>query len=310
VLTKLTTMSWITNIDAKPDPNFKDDGPKVPDPSIPNRMVSTKSANQPFLKYKAYRDEQAKLHAAWRAREDERLAAIARGDPNPPPAEADPTAQREIGLVGLLKFLVYLFIGILLAGKFITGEWDWGLDGVASVRRLWPTQQRLFSESLLARFDGNVEGQPIYLAIDGDVYDVSSNRRIYGPGGSYALMAGVDAARAFGTGCFKDHRTHDLRGLSDGELQSVAHWKRFFSEHKSYHKVGRVNHPPIDPASPLPTHCEPKKEAEQRARWGVGTGTTVTPPLAEKDREEEGERIGVEEGVGGGAGAAPAHEEL
>ena len=79
-----------------------------------------------LLRYKAYRDEQAKLHAAWRARENERLAAIARGDPNPPPAEADPTAQREIGLLGLLKFLIYLTIDFLLAGKFVTGEWDWG----------------------------------------------------------------------------------------------------------------------------------------------------------------------------------------
>lgn len=97
---------------------------------------------------------------------------------------------------------------------------------------------------------------------------MSSNRRVYGPGGSYALMyvalhphssppspspngvyingekgllhqsrvlfpdwpdkltwgtcrhdrAGVDAARAFGTGCFKEHRTHDLRGLSESEI--------------------------------------------------------------------------------------------
>lgn len=42
-------MSWITNMEAKPDPNFKDDGPKVPDPAIPDRMVSTKRANRPFL---------------------------------------------------------------------------------------------------------------------------------------------------------------------------------------------------------------------------------------------------------------------
>ena len=96
---------------------------------------------------------------------------------------------------------------------------------------------------------------------------MSSNRRVYGPGGSYALMyvalhphssppspngvyingekglppqsralfpdwldkltwdtcrhdrAGVDAARAFGTGCFKEHRTHDLRGLSESEIK-------------------------------------------------------------------------------------------
>jgi len=38
-------------MEGKPDPNFKDDGPKVPDPAIPDRMVSTKRANQPFLKY-------------------------------------------------------------------------------------------------------------------------------------------------------------------------------------------------------------------------------------------------------------------
>jgi hypothetical protein len=31
--------------------------------------------------------------------------------------------------------------------------------------------------------------------------------------------AGVDAARSFGTGCFREHRTHDLRGLTESELE-------------------------------------------------------------------------------------------
>ena len=31
--------------------------------------------------------------------------------------------------------------------------------------------------------------------------------------------AGKDAARAYGTGCFTTHKTHDLRGLTDRELQ-------------------------------------------------------------------------------------------
>lgn len=118
-----------------------------------------------YNRYKAYRDEQEKLHAAWRKREDARLAAIARGDPNPPAAEADPTAQHEIGILGLLKFLLYLAVGILLAGKFVTGEWGWGLEAGKQLRKIWPTQQRLFSEDLLGKFDGSVAGRPIYLAV-------------------------------------------------------------------------------------------------------------------------------------------------
>jgi hypothetical protein len=52
----------------------------------------------------------------------------------------------------------------------------------------------------------------------GDVYDVSANRRTYGPGGGYGFFAGKDAARAFVTGCFKDDLTHDIRGLDPSQL--------------------------------------------------------------------------------------------
>ncbi|KAH9017989.1 cytochrome b5 [Lactarius pseudohatsudake] len=293
-------MSWISNIEGKPDPNYKDDGPKVPDPAIPDRMVSTKRANQPFLSYKNYRDEQAKLHAAWREREDARLAAIARGDPNPPRAEPDPTAQKEIGLLGLLKFLAFLFVGVLLAGKFVTGEYGWGVE-TAQLRKLWPTQQRLFSESLLARFDGTIEGIPIYIAIDGDVFDVSSNRRVYGPGGllraHVRAPAGVDAARAFGTGCFKDHRTHDLRGLSESELQGVAHWKKFFGEHKSYDQVGRVNHPADRPREPAAGALRSEKGGGAEGAVGRGAAAPIVVVVA-REAEEGGEW-----GSGGGDGA-------
>ena len=138
---------------------------RFPFPCHGNQEYLTLIFEYVALRYKAYRDEQEKLHAAWRTREDARLAAIARGDPNPPPAEADPTAQHEIGLLGLLKFFLYLFVGILLAGKFVTGEWGWGLEGAVQLRKLWPTHQRLFSEDLLAKFDGRVAGRPIYLAV-------------------------------------------------------------------------------------------------------------------------------------------------
>lgn len=46
-------MSWLAGVAGGEDPPpYKDTSTdKVPDPSIPNRMVSNKSANQPFLAY-------------------------------------------------------------------------------------------------------------------------------------------------------------------------------------------------------------------------------------------------------------------
>ena len=67
----------------------------------------------------------------------------------------------------LLKFLMWVALGALLAGKFVTGEWMWGRgDGAcASVRKVWPVQQRLFSERLLGTFDGGEPDRPVYIAV-------------------------------------------------------------------------------------------------------------------------------------------------
>jgi len=59
----------------------------------------------------------------------------------------------------------------------------------------------------------------VLLKFSGDVYEVSANRRIYGPGGSYGFFTGRDAARAFVTGCFKEDLTHDIRGLDPKQLE-------------------------------------------------------------------------------------------
>lgn len=231
--------------------------PKVADPMDPSKMVSNKQANRPFLGYSEYRNRREQEHAAWLQRKNERDEKLARGE-EVSPEEPDPTEEPEVGCLGLLKFILYAVLFIVLAGKFITGSFLWEHE-LPNLRHLIPTNQRLFSERMLATFDGSTEGKPIYLAIDGDVYDVSSGPLTYGPGGPYHMLAGKDAARAYGTGCFSTHLTHDLRGLSEGELKGVENWKKFYASHKKYYKVGRVSHPPIDPASPTLEHCDPKK---------------------------------------------------
>ena len=62
-------------------------------------------------------------------------------------------------------------------------------------------------------YDGSDPTKPIYLALNGTIYDVSANPGTYGPGGSYHFFAGRDAARAFLTGCFMEDQTPDLRGV-------------------------------------------------------------------------------------------------
>jgi hypothetical protein len=59
------------------------------------------------------------------------------------------------------------------------------------------------------------------LRFSGEVFDVSANRRIYGPGGGYGFFAGKDAARAFVTGCFKEDLTHDIRGLDPKQMDVI-----------------------------------------------------------------------------------------
>ncbi|TFK43305.1 cytochrome b5 [Crucibulum laeve] len=283
-------MSWLKGMAGgeQPAPYFESDGPKVQDPNIPGRMVANKTANRPFLAYKEYRDKQEALHLEWLEKKKERDEKIARGE-KVGPLPRDPTATQEVGLLGLLKFLVYVLIFASLAGKFITGSYTWEYETrLTQLKTLWPTNQRLFSERLLAEFDGTTEGKPIYLAIDGDVYDVSKGKA-YQPGGSYHILAGVDAARAFGTGCFKQHRTYDTRGMSESELRGLAHWKKFYAEHKDYEKVGRVSHPPIDPASPIPEHCDPKKAAKQKEEEEANAKRSKTPSKDEQkgDGHEE-----------------------
>jgi hypothetical protein len=112
----------------------------------------------------------------------------------------------------------------------------------------------------------------VYLAINGTIYDVSANRRTYGPGGSYHMFAGTDAARGFVTGCFREDRTADLRGveamhlpaddpavdslysaealaaLKERELaearekvhDQLSHWVNFFARSPKYARVGTV----------------------------------------------------------------------
>ncbi|KAI8983574.1 cytochrome b5-like heme/steroid binding domain-containing protein [Pilobolus umbonatus] len=157
------------------------------------------------------------------------------------------------GLIGLTWCILFFFLGSYL----ITETWTWGYRGKwTNMNTYIPRKERIFTDAELSLYDGSDPSLPIYLAIDGDVYDVSEGAGWYGKGGSYSHFSGKDAARAYVTGCFQDHLTHDLRGLTTDQLKGIDHWKKFYEKHHTYYKIGRVIHDPLPEDAPIPPPCK------------------------------------------------------
>ncbi|KAL7941665.1 cytochrome b5 [Trichoderma barbatum] len=179
----------------------------------------------------------------------------------------------------VLRVISFLFVASCALSYWISnGEsFFWGMKNKPNYLRVdwWKAQVQgpiYLTLEQLSAYDGKDPSKPVYVAINGTIFDVSRGRHIYGPGGSYNYFAGCDAARAFITGCFAEDRTPDMRGVEDmflplddpetdaqwttaemeqlkaGELaaakrkanDALKHWVNFFGNSKKYHRVGFV----------------------------------------------------------------------
>ena len=94
-------------------------------------------------------------------------------------------------------------------------------------------------------FDGK-EGRPVFLAVRGRVFDVSSGRNFYGPGGPYENFAGRDASRGLASHSFDEEMlTKDLDGpldplddMTPDMLEALQGWEERFES--KYLVVGRL----------------------------------------------------------------------
>ncbi|XP_052010176.1 neudesin-like [Xyrauchen texanus] len=81
---------------------------------------------------------------------------------------------------------------------------------------------RLFTEEELKRYDGSEEGQPIYMAIKGVVFDVTTGKEFYGKGAPYNALVGKDSTRAVAKMSLDSaDLTHDTTGLTEKQLKSL-----------------------------------------------------------------------------------------
>lgn len=104
---------------------------------------------------------------------------------------------------------------------------------------------RTFTPPELVAYNGT-NGYPVYLAVRGKVFDVTSGSQFYGPGGPYNSFSGHDASRGLAVGSFdEDVLTKKLDGpldtldnLSEDELGALSDWEARFTD--KYLVVGRL----------------------------------------------------------------------
>lgn len=112
-----------------------------------------------------------------------------------------------------------------------------------------PTGKEFTTEELLAlktqtaSSDPSRVDPPIYMAIKGQVLDVSyGGMEMYGPDGPYYLFAGRDASRALAKMSFSpsDVESSDLSDLSPDQLKVLDDWEKKFIQAKKYPVVGKL----------------------------------------------------------------------
>jgi predicted heme/steroid binding protein len=158
-------------------------------------------------------------------------------------AEAEDRKQKtksesNLNVVDILRGIVGLLVLSAAMSWFITGDsviWNWRqVPTVIGAAKRWFVRTLFIAllaflhlltlyqggpisltDAQLALYNGTDPRLPIYVGLNGSIYDVSASAHTYGPGGSYSFFAGRDAARGFITGCFQEDMTPDLRGVEE-----------------------------------------------------------------------------------------------
>lgn len=106
---------------------------------------------------------------------------------------------------------------------------------------------RNFTFEQLRYFDGtpdsNGSDKPVYLSVNGIVFDMSSGRDFYGPGGPYAGFAGHECGVSLAKMSFDAEHLDDLAGcakLNFGEKTELDNWVEKFQYYRNYPIVGRL----------------------------------------------------------------------
>ena len=140
---------------------------------------------------------------------------------------------------------------------------------------------RNFTVKQLRHFDGSIdektnESKPVYISVDGFVFDVTKGKDYYGPGGPYEIFAGRECGAALASMSFDESLLDDVSAcekLGLGERAELDNWIEKFQHYRCYPIKGR-----LVPDSKLPS-AERIVSMEELAKYdGSNTGS---PPTTE-----------------------------
>lgn len=111
-----------------------------------------------------------------------------------------------------------------------------------------PDPPRNFTAKQLLYFDGKHddkldEDKPVYLSVNGIVFDMSDGRDFYGPDGPYEAFAGHECGVALAKMSFDKKHLDDLAGcdnLNFGEKTELEGWIEKFQYYRNYPIKGRL----------------------------------------------------------------------
>ncbi|PWN27903.1 cytochrome b5 [Jaminaea rosea] len=103
-----------------------------------------------------------------------------------------------------------------------------------------PRLDNKISRAELSKYDGSNPDLPVYVAIKGNVFDVSPKREMYSPGKGYHIFAGKDGSRGLGMSSLKpEDAVADYSTLDDKQLKVLDDWVAYYT--KRYNIEGVVS---------------------------------------------------------------------
>ncbi|KAG4089840.1 cytochrome b5 [Neocallimastix lanati (nom. inval.)] len=101
------------------------------------------------------------------------------------------------------------------------------------------TPDRKFTQEELSQYDTSDENKPVYVAVKGIVYDVSSRKDLYVKGQRNHIFAGKDFSRALAkTSLELEDVSPYYEDLSEEEINMLNRWEKFYQ--KKYPVVGSL----------------------------------------------------------------------